>query len=99
VLKLIKLGFSVAVQSGAGAAANVSDADYQAAGASIVADAAQLWATSDIVFKVRPPTLYTSVSHIDIVDCRSLFLGQSCRSPPCLLVADQGRAEHIYIAA
>jgi len=56
VLKLIKLGFSVAVQSGAGAAANVSDADYQAAGASIVADAAQLWATSDIVFKVRPPT-------------------------------------------
>jgi len=56
VLKLIKLGFSVAVQSGAGAAANVSDADYQAAGASIVADAAQLWATSEIVFKVRPPT-------------------------------------------
>jgi len=56
VTKLIKLGFSVAVQSGAGAAANISDADYQAAGASIVADAAQLWANSDMVFKVRPPT-------------------------------------------
>src|ERR1035437_99008 len=56
VEKLIKLGFSVAVESGAGDAANVSDADYQAAGASIVPDAAQLWATSDIVFKVRGPT-------------------------------------------
>jgi len=56
VEKLIKLGFTVAVESGAGDAANVSDADYQAAGASIVPDAAQLWATSDIVFKVRGPT-------------------------------------------
>jgi len=56
VVKLIKLGFSVAVQSGAGVAAKVSDEDYQAAGATIVADAAQLWASSDIVFKVRPPT-------------------------------------------
>ncbi len=56
VTKLTKLGFSVAVQSGAGEAANISDADYQAAGASIVPDAATLWATSDIVFKVRAPT-------------------------------------------
>jgi len=56
VVKLIKLGFSVAVQAGAGDAANVSDLDYQKAGATIVADATQLWASSDIVFKVRPPT-------------------------------------------
>ena len=56
VEKLIKLGFSVAVESGAGDAANVSDADYLSAGACILPDAAQLWATSDIVFKVRGPT-------------------------------------------
>ncbi len=56
VVKLIKLGFSVTVQAGAGDAANVSDTDYQEAGATIVADATQLWASSDIVFKVRPPT-------------------------------------------
>ena len=56
VEKLIKLGFSVAVQSGAGEAANCADDAYRAAGASVVADAAQLWATSDIVFKVRPPS-------------------------------------------
>ena len=55
VEKLIKLGFSVAVESGAGDAANFSDDAYRAAGAEIVGDAATLWATSDIVFKARPP--------------------------------------------
>ena len=56
VQKLIKLGFGVKVQSGAGDAANFSDDTYRAAGAEIVADAAQLWAASDIVFKVRGPS-------------------------------------------
>nr|MDP2192059.1 Re/Si-specific NAD(P)(+) transhydrogenase subunit alpha [Rhodoferax sp.] len=56
VEKLIKLGFSVAVESGAGNGANVSDEAYRAAGATVVEGAAPLWATSDIVFKVRGPT-------------------------------------------
>jgi H+-translocating NAD(P) transhydrogenase subunit alpha len=56
VEKLVKLGFKVVVQSGAGDAANFSDETYRAAGAEIVADAAQLWARSDIVFKVRGPS-------------------------------------------
>ncbi len=56
VEKLIKLGFSVAVESGAGEAANFSDEAYRAAGARVLPDAAALWAASDIVFKVRPPT-------------------------------------------
>ena len=55
VEKLIKLGFSVTVESGAGDAANFSDDAYRAAGAQIVDTAARLWATSDIVFKVRGP--------------------------------------------
>ncbi|MBS0433385.1 MAG: Re/Si-specific NAD(P)(+) transhydrogenase subunit alpha [Proteobacteria bacterium] len=56
VEKLIKLGFSVAVQSGAGAAANFGDEAYRAAGAEVVATAAELWGKSDIVFKVRAPS-------------------------------------------
>lgn len=56
VEKLIKLGFTVAVQSGAGEAANFSDEAYRAAGAEIVDGAAALWARADIVFKVRPPS-------------------------------------------
>ena len=57
VAKLVKLGFSVAVESGAGAAANFSDDDYRAAGAEVSPDAAELLGRADIIFKVRPPTL------------------------------------------
>ena len=56
VEKLIKLGFKVAVQSGAGDAANCGDDAYRAAGAGIADSAAKLWAESDIVFKVGVPT-------------------------------------------
>ena len=56
VEKLVKLGFQVAVEAGAGDAANFSDDSYRAVGAEVVADAATLWASSDIVLKVRPPS-------------------------------------------
>src|SRR3954465_643901 len=56
VEKLIKLGFRLAVQSGAGDAANFADETYRAAGAEIIDDAARLWAAADIVFKVRAPS-------------------------------------------
>ncbi|MEJ6021186.1 Re/Si-specific NAD(P)(+) transhydrogenase subunit alpha [Ramlibacter sp. PS4R-6] len=56
VEKLVKLGFSVAVQSGAGDAANFADDTYRAAGAQVVPTAGDIWGKSDIVFKVRPPT-------------------------------------------
>ncbi len=56
VEKLIKLGFAVAVQSGAGDAANFSDDAYRGAGAEVVDGAAALWAKADIVFKVRGPS-------------------------------------------
>ena len=56
VQKLIKLGFAVQVESGAGDAADISDDAYRAAGASIVEGAARLWAESDIIFKVRGPS-------------------------------------------
>ncbi len=56
VEKLVKLGFNVAVESGAGDGANSSDEAYRAAGAEIVVGAPQLWATSDIVFKVSVPS-------------------------------------------
>lgn len=56
VEKLIKLGFSVSVESGAGDDANFSDDTYRAAGAQIVQGAANLWSASDIVFKVRAPS-------------------------------------------
>jgi NAD(P) transhydrogenase subunit alpha len=54
--KLIKLGFAVTVESGAGAAANFGDEAYRAAGATIAPDAASLYSGADVVFKVRAPT-------------------------------------------
>src|SRR3954462_12819928 len=56
VEKLVKLGFSVAVESGAGDASNFADDTYRAAGAEVVPDAAALWGRADIVFKVRAPS-------------------------------------------
>jgi H+-translocating NAD(P) transhydrogenase subunit alpha len=55
VEKLVKLGFSVQVESGAGDAANFADDTYVAAGATVAPTANDIWAHSDIVFKVRPP--------------------------------------------
>ncbi|HKX37755.1 MAG TPA: NAD(P)(+) transhydrogenase (Re/Si-specific) subunit alpha, partial [Burkholderiales bacterium] len=52
--RLIKLGFRVAVESGAGEAADFSDEAYRAAGAEIIS---QVWDSADLVFKVRPPSL------------------------------------------
>jgi NAD(P) transhydrogenase subunit alpha len=57
VEKLIKLGFSVSLESGAGEAANFGDDAYRAAGATVLSSAAELWAQSDIVFKVRGPSM------------------------------------------
>jgi NAD(P) transhydrogenase subunit alpha len=54
--KLVKLGFSVAVESGAGDAAHFGDDAYRAAGAEVVPTAAELWGRADVVFKVRPPS-------------------------------------------
>ncbi|GAA0577239.1 Re/Si-specific NAD(P)(+) transhydrogenase subunit alpha [Rhizomicrobium electricum] len=56
VEKLIKLGFAVQVETGAGEGASFYDDALAAAGAKIVS-AAELYASSDIVFKVREPDL------------------------------------------
>ena len=56
VQKIIKLGLEVVVQAGAGESADLSDAAYAEAGATIVANAAALWGQADLVLKVRPPT-------------------------------------------
>lgn len=54
--KIRKLGFTVAIESGAGAASDFSDDDFVRAGCEVVRDAETLWSTADIVMKVRPPT-------------------------------------------
>ncbi|MBH63308.1 MAG: NAD(P)(+) transhydrogenase (Re/Si-specific) subunit alpha [Alphaproteobacteria bacterium] len=52
---LQKLGYSVAVETGAGAAAQFTDEAYREAGAEILEEARDLWRKADIVLKVRGP--------------------------------------------
>lgn len=61
--RLLKLGFEVAIESGAGAGASFEDAAYQAAGVAIVPDAATLWSVSDVVLKVQPPEKKANGAH------------------------------------
>jgi H+-translocating NAD(P) transhydrogenase subunit alpha len=52
---LMRHSHQVVVQAGAGLAAAFSDADYQLAGATIVANTADLYGQADVVLKVQPP--------------------------------------------
>jgi NAD(P) transhydrogenase subunit alpha len=54
-VQLQKLGYSCVIETGAGLAAGFSDASYQAAGVDIASSADSLWASADIIAKVRPP--------------------------------------------
>ncbi len=55
VKKLVALGLTVAIESGAGVAASIADADFAAAGAEIAADAAAALHDAGIVFAVQTP--------------------------------------------
>eukprot|EP00929_Paragymnodinium_shiwhaense_P015992 TRINITY_DN1240_c0_g1_i3.p1 TRINITY_DN1240_c0_g1~~TRINITY_DN1240_c0_g1_i3.p1 ORF type:complete len:1200 (-),score=345.36 TRINITY_DN1240_c0_g1_i3:468-4067(-) len=54
---LKKEGYNVIVQSGAGRNADLPDEAFEEAGATIVRGAKNVMSSSDILFKVRPPTV------------------------------------------
>jgi NAD(P) transhydrogenase subunit alpha len=53
--QLIKLGFGVAVEAGAGAAASFSDDAYKESGCDVIMSGDDLWVQSDLILKVRAP--------------------------------------------
>jgi NAD(P) transhydrogenase subunit alpha len=63
VERLRKLGFDVHVEAGAGAGAKYSDAQYEAAGATVVDDTKSVWSYADIVLKIRPPQALPDDEH------------------------------------
>lgn len=52
---MVKAGHQVAIETGAGMGSGFEDRDYAAAGATIVANAADLWAQADMIMKVKEP--------------------------------------------
>jgi NAD(P) transhydrogenase subunit alpha len=61
VNKYVKIGFSVAMQAAAGEGIYLSDDDYRRAGASVVSDAEELFATSDVILKVKQPVFNANI--------------------------------------
>ncbi|HWY10860.1 MAG TPA: Re/Si-specific NAD(P)(+) transhydrogenase subunit alpha [Bacteroidia bacterium] len=57
VKRLQKQGFEVQIQKGAGIKANFSDKEFEEAGAKIVNTAADIYGNSDIVLKVKEPSV------------------------------------------
>ncbi len=55
VLRLIKQGFEVFIEKGAGTKANYSDLSFEQAGATIIDGAAALYQKADIILKVLAP--------------------------------------------
>lgn len=53
-----KLGFSIAIEAGAGDKAHFSDDAYREVGVEVVDEVKALWAGSDIVMKVRGPEMH-----------------------------------------
>ena len=51
----IKLGFKVNIQAGAGIDAGFSDREYEEHGAEVISSAHQIYQTSDVLLKIRPP--------------------------------------------
>ena len=55
VAELTRRGHDVVIQAGAGDGSAISDNDFKAAGAQIVATAEQVWAEADLLLKVKEP--------------------------------------------
>lgn len=55
VHELVRHGHQVVVEQNAGAGSSITDAEYVAAGAVILATADEVWATADLLLKVKEP--------------------------------------------
>src|SRR6185295_15291764 len=55
VEELTRAGHKVLIQSGAGQGSGITDEQYAANGAEIVADAASVWQRADLIVKVKEP--------------------------------------------
>jgi NAD(P) transhydrogenase subunit alpha len=62
VSRLTKMGFTVAVEHDAGAAASFNDEDYVAAGAEVISGPRELWQAGDIILKVQPPSMHPALN-------------------------------------
>jgi NAD(P) transhydrogenase subunit alpha len=76
VKKYVQLGFDVVVETGAGEASSMTDAEYQAAGATIAADEAAALKDADVVVKVTRPLLSGKTSELALMKPGAVLVAQ-----------------------
>jgi len=74
--QLIKLGYEVAIEAGAGSAAHFSDASYVEAGVTVVKNAKEIWSECDIILKVRGPELNPDLNteEVDLLKENQIYI-------------------------
>ena len=95
VHELVRNGHEVCIETGAGVGSSISDDDYVRAGAKILDTAADVWATGDLILKVKEPvpseyplmregqTLFTFTAEPGSASEHALaFLASWAASPP-----------------
>lgn len=75
VPQLLKLGHTVAIQSGAGTRAGFTDDAYAAAGAIIEADARSTYSGSGMLLKVQRPAIGPAGNELDLLSSGSVLIG------------------------
>jgi NAD(P) transhydrogenase subunit alpha len=73
--KLIKDGYAIGIEAGAGAAAFYPDAAYQEVGVTVEPDAAALVRSAEIVVKVHPPVTDAGRNEVQWMRPGTVFLG------------------------
>jgi NAD(P) transhydrogenase subunit alpha len=74
--QIMKLGFSVSIESGAGLGANISDEAYKEVGVEVIVDTQALWKQSNIIMKVRAPehNLELNMDETDLLSSGSFLI-------------------------
>jgi NAD(P) transhydrogenase subunit alpha len=75
VAQLVHAGFEVWVEAEAGRQASFPDAEYVAAGATMLADTAQLWGEADILVKVSAPVAQGARHEVDTLRPGAILIG------------------------
>jgi len=76
VKQLVKNGFEVKIQSGAGKGSFISDTDFKEAGAQIYESSSELYSSSDIILKVNPPLMNEKIGkhEVDMMKENSIYI-------------------------
>lgn len=75
IQSLLKMGFKVCVQKGAGIKSNYTDDDYKKSGANISSTVKELYKKADLVVKIQRPTKTSRVNEFNLVEnCNLLTL-------------------------